>query len=143
MRSCLSVHARRTRSFTGLCVIILGLGAGCAGVSPDTAPRKTAGPQAIVGERAQERWDALVTGNLEKAYSFLSPASRQVTSLANYSRSVRVGFWKKAKVERVECPDADLCEVHLMVEYIRGSAIATPLRESWAQFGGQWWYVLK
>jgi hypothetical protein len=142
MGSCPVFFARRARLFTGLCAM-LGLMAGCAGVPPVAVPQRSSSPEEIVGERAQERWEALLAGNLGKAYSFLSPASRQINSLDSYSSSVRVGFWKKARVERVTCPEADLCEVHLVVEYVRGSAISTPLLESWAQSGGQWWYVLK
>jgi hypothetical protein len=117
----------------------LALVAGCAAPSQGGSASR----EEVVRERAQQRWDALVAGDLDKAYGFLSPATRQVNSLANYSSSVRAGFWKKATVERVECREADLCDVHLTVEYARGGTIATPLRESWSQAGGQWWYVMK
>lgn len=119
--------------------LALALMAGCA------APFQGGGAsrEEVVRERAQQRWDALVSGDLEKAYGFLSPATRQVISLASYSSSIRAGFWKKATVERVECREADLCDVHLTVEYSRGASVATPLRESWSHGGGQWWYVQK
>jgi hypothetical protein len=142
MLSC-RVEGVRRAGFLAGCCLSLALAGGCAGLSPEDVTRKATTPEEIVAERAQERCDALVAGNVEKAYSFLSPASRQVMSLTSYASSVRVGFWKKAKVERVECREADLCDVHLVVEYIRGSAIATPLRESWAKSDGQWWYVQK
>jgi len=123
--------------------VVLGVLVGCAGISSDAIPARGSSPEEIVAERAQKRWDALVAGDVEKAYAYLSPASRLTRSLAVYKSSLKLGFWKAAKVERVLCPQAGLCEVHLVIEYVQGFAIASPARESWAQTEGQWWYVLK
>ena len=122
-----------------LAVGILAVTAGCAG-GPGVAPQTR---EQIVAQRAQLRWDALVAGDVAKAYGYFSPATRQVLTLLGYAGAVKVGFWKKAKVEKVECPETDICDVHLTVGYVRGSAIATPLKESWARTGGEWWYVQK
>lgn len=137
MRSSLGNAARK--AFRVLAVGMFGVVAGCAG----SLSGLSGAPEQIVAERAQQRWDAMVAGDLTKAYGFLSPATRQVVTLVGYSSSTRAGFWKKAKVERVECPTAELCHVHLTVEYKRGSTIATPLRESWTKSQGEWWYVQK
>jgi hypothetical protein len=126
----------------GWCVM-LGVLVGCAGIPSDGISTRSASPEEIVAERAQKRWDALVAGDVEKAYAYLSPASRQIRSLAVYRSSLKIGFWKAAKVERVLCPETRLCEVHLIIEYVQGFTIASPARESWAQTEGQWWYVLK
>ena len=137
MRSSFLDAARRALGV--LAVGSIGVLAGCAG-----GPGGLSGsPEQVVAERSQQRWDALVAGDLAKAYGFLSPATRQVVTLVGYSNSTRVGFWKKAKVDKVECPAADLCQVDLTIEYTRGATIATPLRESWTKSQGEWWYVQK
>lgn len=110
--------------------------AGCAG-TPAT-PRT---PEQIVAQRAQERWDALVTGDVAKAYGYLSPGTRQVVTLVGYASSIRLGFWKKGRVDKVECPQSDRCEVHVTIEYVRGGTIATPISEAWGLADGNWWYV--
>lgn len=127
------------RSGWALCLAVAV--AGCAG---SQAVKPAASDAEIVRQRAQERWDALVGGDVNKAYGFLSPGTRLANSLSAYSASVRPGLWKKVVVERVECPEADVCDAHLLVEYAyRGSRIATPMKESWVRSGGEWWYVLK
>jgi hypothetical protein len=110
---------------------------GCAAVGPKT-------PQEVVGERAQQRWDALVKGDFHAAYAFMSPGSRQVMSEQEYVASLRSDFWKSAKVERVECATPDACDVVLTIEYeFKGRRIKTPFRESWIREGSDWWYVKK
>lgn len=144
----------RTRQVCGfdLRSWILGLAAlgmvgivGCA-ATPDVVPAigaKESASQAVA-RRAADRWEALVAGDVARAYTFLSPGSRQAYSKENYSALIRPGLWKKARVDRVECPEADRCEVEVQVEYvIRGMAVNTPLRETWTQSGAEWWFVMK
>lgn len=90
--------------------------------------------------RAQQRWDALVAGDVEKAYGFLSPGARQARSLGTYSAVIRKGFWSKAVVERVDCPSPSVCKATVSVEYLfRGSRVASPVSEDWVLADGQWW----
>lgn len=115
----------------------LAVASGCALL--DNRP-----PEEIVKARAQERWDALLSGNVEAAYGFLSPGSRAVMSLDAYRSGVRQGFWKAAKIEKVQCGGADSCEAQAAIEYqVRGSRVKTPLAETWIRQQGNWWYVLK
>jgi len=117
-------------------MMALALVAGCA-----AAP---ASRERAVESRAQARWDALIAGDLVKAYEFLSPGSREVYTRENYMASVRAGMWKKARVDRVECAEPDLCDVVMQIDYVyRGSPISTPLRETWSRSGDEWWFVLK
>ncbi len=100
-------------------------------------------PGDAVRERAQARWDDLVRGDYQAAYRFLSPGSRQVRSEKDYVNSLRPGFWKSAKVDKVEC-EAARCEVEAMIEYeFQGRRTKTPLRETWIHEGSDWWYVLR
>lgn len=109
--------------------------AGCAAVKPRTA-------EELVKERAQARWDALVKGDVKSAYTFLSPGSRAVLSYDSYAAAIRTGFWKSAKVDRVECETQQACQAHATIEYeFQGQRIKTPLRESWIREGTDWWYV--
>ena len=116
--------------------VALGALAGCA-----TAPAK---PEDAVVARAQERWDALVRGDIGKAYGYLSPGSRAVMPLEAYKAEIKAGFWKAAKVQRAECSSAEACNVVAEIEYeYRGSRVKTPLQESWVRQERDWWYVLK
>ncbi len=82
--------------------------------------------------------------DLQAAYGFISPTSRQTYTWEIYRGAVRGGFWKKATVDKVACPAQESCEVDVTIEYAhRGTQIKTPLRESWIRQDGQWWYVLK
>jgi hypothetical protein len=97
---------------------------------------------AVVKERAQARWDALVKGDTRTAYQYLSPGSRAVTTLEAYDSSVRKGFWRSAKVDSVRCASKDSCEAQVTIEYeFQGRRTTTPLRETWIREGSEWWYL--
>jgi hypothetical protein len=97
-----------------------------------------------VKERAQARWDAIVKGDFNAAYGYLSPGSRSVVSAQDYATSLRRGFWKSATVEKVECGSAQSCESSATIEYeIMGRRTKTPLREYWIRDGSEWWYLQK
>ena len=96
----------------------------------------------VVKERAQARWDALVKEDIPAAYQYLSPGSRSVTPLPQYSASIRHGFWKSVVVQDVVC-ETDSCEVHATIEYeFQGRRVKTPYKEKWIREGSNWWYVL-
>jgi hypothetical protein len=101
-------------------------------------------PEEVVVARAQERWDALVKGDLKTAYGYFSPGSRAVMDLANYEAGIRRGFWKSAKVDKAVCAVQQSCDVYVTIEYeFRGGHTKTPLRETWIQDGPNWWLVQK
>src|SRR5262249_12440846 len=112
--------------------LILG---GCAGL--------TSKPDAeVVRERAQARWNALVSGDVGAAYGYLSPGTRSTMTLVAYAGSIRIGFWKAVSVDKVQCPTEKLCEADLTVEYqYMGRNMKTPSKESWIKDGSNWWYV--
>jgi len=97
-----------------------------------------------VQERAQARWDLLVKGDAKGAYEYLSPGTRTVMSQEAFAASVRTGFWKAVKVEKVVCESETSCDVHLLIDYeFRGSPIRTPSKETWVKEGSNWWYLRK
>jgi hypothetical protein len=61
-----------------------------------------------------------------------------------FETSIRKGFWKSAKVEKVECATSDSCFAHVAIEYeYQGRRIKTPLGETWIRDESNWWYVQK
>jgi hypothetical protein len=109
-----------------------------------TAPvQEDASPEVVVKQRAQARWDAMVAGDLDKAYAYMSPTSREMIPLQAFRNSIRIGFWKKAQVSGITC-DKDACDVTVDLTYsYRGSTIQTPARETWVKSDGAWWHVFK
>ena len=123
------------------CAALFGLSASMSGCASKGTGIESA--ESRVKARAQHRWDALVAGEVERAYSFLSPGSRQARSLTSYRAVVRVGFWKGARVTRVDCPDQERCRVSVEVDYLfKGSAISSPVIEEWVFANGEWWAAL-
>lgn len=117
--------------------IAVMLVAGCASSPPRPA-------EDVVKERSQARWDAMVKGDFRKGYEFLSPAGKSVYSEVQYDANYRRGFWSDAKVEKAECPTAELCEVDVRVSYkYNGVPMTAPLREKWVKQGSDWWFVLE
>jgi hypothetical protein len=136
-----SRHACRVLATAGVMVL-----AACATPpgGPGTASQgpSAGAPQAMVTARAKARWDAMVKGDLDTAYGYMSPASRQVTSLEKYKANTRREGFRDAKIDSVAC-EADSCMVKLSVTYDhpRMKGITTPILESWIIDGGQAWYV--
>jgi len=120
--------------------------AGCAtppsggGAAAPTSPEAV---KAAVTARANARWDAIVRNDIDRAYTFLSPASREAISLERYKATARRRDFRQGKVESVTC-EADACRVRVLVTYDhpRMKGITTPIVESWIMVDGQAWYVL-
>lgn len=127
----------------GLAIAILVAGVGCAtvgGVTKDSSPEAK---RAAVTERVQARWAALIEGNQDLAYTFFSPASREIMSLAAYKQQPLRSGYREIKVESVEC-DGAVCKVQLMLTYDHRlmKGLMTPLSEKWVIDEGKAWYVL-
>lgn len=95
----------------------------------------------VVKERAEARWELLIKGDVRGAYGFLSPGAREVVSADSYAGGIKPGLWRTARVDKVNCVSAELCEVDLTIGIVfRGRASHTPLREKWVRAEGKWWY---
>jgi hypothetical protein len=141
---CSTVSKRRHSAATPAIAAVAGLAvlAGCAGVgalSPD-APADV--KREAVATRAKERWDRLIANDLDGAYGFLSPASRETMPLDLYKAKHKVGMYRSVKVDNVNC-DGDTCTVKLSLTYDfkRVKGITTPLTEKWVISKGQAWFV--
>ena len=124
----------------GVAVLLVGL-AGCASVGSLTKDSPPEAKQAAVAERAKARWAAMIDGNLDLAYTFLSPASKGIVSLAAFKQQARTGY-REAKVEKVECEGA-VCKVRMFVIYDHRlmQGMGSPLEERWVIDEGQAWLV--
>ena len=125
-----------------LAAVLAGLAlVGCASLSADSAQEAK---QKVVGERAEARWQALMKGDLDAAYAFLSPASKKATPLMEYARTIKPGMWRQVKVDKVDC-EAEICKAQLSVTYdsrmMKG--ITTPVWETWVIEQGSAWYVYR
>ena len=115
-------------------VMWLAIAAGCATQPPTT-------DEQLVERKAMERWNAVIAGDYKKAYGFISPAGRALTTAEAYERTFRRGFHKAARVTEVRCAQ-ELCDVTLELEYShQGRAIKTPFWEKWVKQDSDWWYL--
>ena len=125
---------------------VLVLGA-CTTAPPGTqgADPAASAPKSIedvVRDRATKRWEALIRGDLDSAYSFFSRATRDTYPMELYRVKTKPGMWREAKVESVKCEES-VCEVVVMVnlEHSRLKGIITPVTERWIVQDGVAWYV--
>ncbi|WP_151702572.1 hypothetical protein [Nitrincola alkalilacustris] len=136
-----SLWSKAGRAFFVLTAALVLLAvAGCASISPAVVES----PEEIVSKRAQERLDALIAGDLPKAWAFTTPAYRQrVTNPMHYSAVVGgSGGWINAKVDNVVCDTAESCNVRILITYklLRPAIENTrSLDERWIKIEDQWW----
>ncbi|WP_435103490.1 hypothetical protein [Arhodomonas sp. AD133] len=100
-------------------------------------------PEQRVEARAGERWQALIDGDIETAYSYLTPAYRSGNSVDDY-RSTLGGAvrWLKQDVKEVDCK-AERCVVGVDVKYMHprlGMENTRRLTETWLRSEGEWWF---
>ena len=105
-----------------------------------------------VVERAKARYEALLSGDLETAYTFYSPGYRSTISLIEFGvqfRTRRV-YWTSAEYREHSC-EGDRCSVWFDVDYrvqkpvpgldsFDGSIL---IEDTWVKTGGEWWYLPK
>ena len=121
--------------------VLLG---GCASVAIGPSDEER------VMERSQQRWDALLAGDLERVYGFLSPAQRSAIGSLAYQRSLlnsRVR-WEGASVSGAECTP-EVCTVTVDLDILVPSPVPgvkryeidQTVREQWIRADETWWYV--
>ena len=129
---------------TALCAVIF-LAAGCAAFDP--AP-----PEEVVRERAQQRVEWLMTGELERSYALTSPGYRATHTVGQYRNDFGgVGMWKAAIPGEIKCStapgmdEASKCEVKMMVTYRAmgmGWDQTTELPETWIRLENGWYLYI-
>jgi uncharacterized protein YchJ len=118
---------------------------GCA--SPATTPEST---RDSVEVRAQARWDALLTGDFETAWSYYSPGYRSSTSAVDLGISIKMRRvrWTTAEYQEHECAE-NACTVKFKVGYTVNQPVpglkqfdgSNFVDEKWVKTEGQWWYL--
>lgn len=82
-------------------------------------------------------------GQADKAYEYLSPASRSTVSLEAFrKRSAGARWWRSLKLEKADCRP-DVCQVTMLLEYdLREfKGLKRTVEETWVKDADNWWLV--
>jgi hypothetical protein len=106
--------------------------------------RKVFSKEELVVKRAQERWDALLSRNFEKAFGYISPAMRMTLPFEVFQGRLASSSWLSAKVERAQCME-DYCDVHFKLQYYLFPNVphTSQFEERWIFDGAQWWFAYR
>lgn len=131
-------------------VVVIGFGmSGCASMSSDNAAPTEAQKQQLK-QRAESRWEALIKGELQLVYAFMSPDYRNVVSLQQFkSRYGRTVEWRLARIDDIRYDSPTVASVMMGVAYrtmlpgARGDMFENrkTLTEKWLFKDGEWWYI--
>lgn len=125
-----------------------------AAAQPASAPASALPPafttpqeQAVL-KRAQERWDALVAQDFERAWTYLDADGRKNVTQQDYAKKFGGdSAWKEAKARRVRCITGR-CSAFVgltatvLVPNFKSDfpEITSYFHEEWVLEGGQWYY---
>ena len=123
-------------------LIVMSLSA-CATTAPDPSDD-------VVAQRAQARWDALLSRDYAGAYAFYSPGFRSAVSAVDLEISTRQRRIKWLSAEYIAhfC-DENSCKVRFNVGYRVHSPVPGVdtwsgyeiMEDQWIKTGGEWWYL--
>ena len=119
--------------------ILVAFAVGCASVS-----RAPATPEQAVQARAQERWNALIAGQLDKAFEYITPSGRSTLPLEVYRARLTGTSWRGAKVTGAVC-EPEVCDVTvtLDIDVLPNLPYQQVITEKWLLDGGKWWFVYR
>ena len=135
----LSVAGWRQLTVSAILGVTLAACAGVGGVSKDSPDDIKV---AAVTRQVNARYQALVAGDVQKSYDFLSSGSKATTSLDLYRAKARVSGVRKGEVEKVECGQ-ETCKVSVRVtiDTSRMKGLPLPVTETWILEGGEYRFV--
>ena len=125
-------------------LLIIGL-AGCSWL--DTRP-----PGERVLSRSQERLDALMARDIEKAYSFASPGYRSSHTTFQYDKKFGGAktLWTAARAVEADCDDlqtpVERCRVLVEIDYTTrslGYLETSEMYETWILSDSEWYLYLE
>ena len=103
-------------------------------------------PELSVRERATQQWQAMIAGDFDKAYAFMPPSYRAVTTADRFKRSFGGAVQVlAAEVVSVQCETADKCVALMKVQAKPGitlrsaGPLITHFEETWVREEGKWW----
>ena len=118
--------------------------AGCASMSGGGKDLAPDAKRALLTERINARWNALIKGDLDEAYTFMSAASQEAVPLKVYRAKLNPGMWRAVKIDGIDC-EAEICQVRMTLTYDHRmmKGIQTPFQETWILEKGNAWYVYR
>jgi hypothetical protein len=118
--------------------------AGCASMPGDGKEMTPEAKQALVTKRINARWDALIRGDMDGAYEFMSAGSQEAMSLKLYKAKIKPGMWRAVRIDGMEC-GTEICQVKMTLTYDhqRMKGIQTPFQETWILEKGNAWFVYR
>jgi hypothetical protein len=125
---------------TAVVILVAGCAATGGNLTKDTPVESK---QAVVRERAEARWQAIIKGDYPAAYAYLSPASREIVNLGTFEARMKgIVKFTGIKIDTVSCEVA-ACKVKLWLTYDHRvmKGVTTPEQEAWIIDGGKAWYV--
>jgi hypothetical protein len=142
--------SKRRQAGALVAVLAVSFGLASCAVSPvgdGGSIGSSATPEAraqFVERRVTARWDALIKGDVDRAYAYMSAASRETMPLERYKELTRNRNFRSIAIDHVVC-DSDACKVQLRLTYDRQpiKGIITPVEETWVFDHGQAWYVFR
>jgi len=113
----------------------------CATTSVSTSSSPEARRAAVLA-RADARGAALVKGDLDSAYAFLSEGSKAVITLDIFKRRMSVVPFTAYRIDSATC-DAESCKVQSKVTYDHRvmKGVTTPVTETWVVERGGVYFV--
>lgn len=130
--------------------LVASIVAGCASIGPADTEAWRSSQRPVIKQRAEARWDALIKGNYETAYGFLTSAQRSVVSLQQYKGSIGGAvLWQVARVDDIRYDSPTVAAVSVAVTYrfmppgSGGKEIESvrQMQEKWLYKDGGWWYT--
>ncbi len=108
--------------------------------------------ESVLTGYAEQRWDALIKGNAEQAYTYYTDAFKATTPADAFKRKVNgTGLWNKAQVQKVQCEKSGKrCQVDVAVTVsMKMRGLSKPVetsdvvQETWVKEGwfSDWRYV--
>jgi hypothetical protein len=111
---------------------------------------ESASNEQLSTRRAEDRWQALIAWDIEKAYGYLSPGTRQTLPLSAYAKKNARGpaQYKRAVVKSTQCEN-QVCTLKLELHYIylgsvaalQGQEMTSKITEKWIVADNNWFYV--
>lgn len=101
------------------------------------------GKQASLEERVNAYWEARTKGQVEQAYEFEAPGSRDKATYLKQMLSMPVAF-RKSTIESIK-ESGDEAEVKLRVEFLLpglSRSASSSMLDKWIKVRGGWYHVL-
>jgi hypothetical protein len=118
--------------------------AGCASMPGNVKEMTPEAKQALVTQRINARWDALIKGDLEGAYKFMSTGSQEAMPFSVYQAKVKPGMWRSVRIDSMEC-ETEICQAKMTLTYDHRlmKGVQTPFQETWILEKGNAWFVYR